>query len=156
MKPKDNYYWNTYKWCNGSYDSQTKYCTNSSFGVVDYNAVLDEEDDAAAVNWGGAWRMPTEDEMTELLNNCTWTWTTLNGVNGCQVTGPSGKSIFLPAAGFREYDGLNYAGSFAIYCSSSLGTDRPSGAHVLAFYSDNMSMGGNYRFCGYSVRPVCP
>ena len=85
----------------------TKYCTYSSYGTVDNKTALDPEDDAAHVNWGGSWRMPTNAEFEELLNtsNCTWTWTTLNGVSGYKVvskkSGYAGNWIFLPAAGCR-------------------------------------------------------
>ena len=85
-EPKDFYAWSTYKWCNGSYDTLTKYCTDSKYGTVDNKTVLDLEDDAAHVNWGGDWRMPTKAEQDELYNNCTWEWTTQNGVNGYKVT----------------------------------------------------------------------
>ena len=67
---------------------------------------------AAHVNWGGSWRMPTKEEQDELRNNCTWTWTSQNGVNGRLVTGPNGKSIFLPAAGVRGGACLHNAGSY--------------------------------------------
>ncbi|MDD6782411.1 MAG: hypothetical protein PUD89_05750, partial [Bacteroidales bacterium] len=63
---KSTYEWSTYKWCDGSYDTQTKYCTSSSYGTVDNKTVLDLADDAARANWGGAWRMPTDEEWTEL------------------------------------------------------------------------------------------
>jgi hypothetical protein len=98
--PKDAYDWSTYKWCNGGPSTQTKYCTNSSYGTVDNKTTLDLSDDAACANWGGSWRMPTRAEQDELRNNCTWTWTTQNGVNGYKVTGTNGNSIFLPAAGY--------------------------------------------------------
>ena len=98
---KSNYDTSTYKYCNGSYFSMTKYCTSSSFGTVDNKTTLEPGDDVAHVKWGGSWRMPTKAEQDELRNNCTWTWTTLNGVDGYRVTGPNGNSIFLPAAGFR-------------------------------------------------------
>ena len=102
-EPKKEYSWLNYKFelstdNNGPF---SKYVTNSSYGTVDNKTVLDPEEDAAHVNWGGSWRMPTEEEWTELRTNCTWTWTTQNGVNGRLVTGPNGKSIFLPAAGRR-------------------------------------------------------
>ncbi len=100
--PKTIYNWSTYKWCNGSYDTQTKYCTSSSYGTVDNKTVLDLADDAARANWGGAWRMPTDEEWTELRENCTWTWTNLNGKNGYEVKGANGNSIFLPAAGKKN------------------------------------------------------
>ena len=105
-QPKNTYDWSTYKWCNGSYDTQTKYCTKSSYGTVDNKTQLELSDDAARANWGGSWRMPTDAEMTELREQCTWTWTTQNGVYGYKVTskksGYTNKSIFLPAAGYRS------------------------------------------------------
>lgn len=94
---KSNYNWGTYKWCNGSEDTMTKYCTNSSCGTVDNKTVLDLEDDVAHVKWGGDWRMPTRAEWDELLNECTWTIIRQNGVCVYKVTGPNGNSIFLPA-----------------------------------------------------------
>ena len=155
-EPKDYYDWSTYKWCNGSYDTQTKYCTNSSYGTVDNKTVLDKEDDAAAVNWGGNWRMPTDAEMTELRNNCTWTWTTQNGVKGYQVTGPNGNSIFLPAAGCRRGSSLDDAGSYGVFWSSSLLSGNPHIACALYFNSDSVNWYRNGRRYGPSVRPVCP
>ena len=73
-KPKSTYDWSTYKYCNGDRYSMTKYCTNSEYGIVDNKTTLELSDDAAHVNWGGSWRMPTKAEQDE-LNNCTWTWT---------------------------------------------------------------------------------
>ena len=155
-EPKAYYDWSTYKWCNGSYDTQTKYCTNSSYGTVDNKTVLDEADDAAAVHWGGAWRMPTTEEQDELLQQCTWTWTTRNGVNGYKVTSKTnGNSIFLPAAGYRYGSSLNGAGSYGGFWSSSLSSDIPSNAYELFFYSDGVYRDNSGRYYGQSVRPVC-
>ena len=153
VEPKTTYDWSTYKWCNGSYDTQTKYCTTSYYGTVDRKTVLDKEDDAAVVNWGGAWRMPTYAEQEELRQQCTWTWTTKNAVRGYQVTGPNGKSIFLPAAGHRDDSSLYYAGSIGYYWSSSLSTDYPINAYELYFDSDYVGW-SNGRCTGQSVRPV--
>jgi hypothetical protein len=155
-QPKSTYNWSTYKWCYGSYDTQTKYCTSSSFGTVDNKTVLEPADDAATVNWGGSWRMPTKAEQDELRNNCTWTWTTQNGVNGYKVTSKSnGNSIFLPAAGYRDDSSLSNAGSTGYFWSSSLLTDYPYRAYGLSFYSVYVSRISNYRYYGQSVRPVC-
>ncbi|MCQ2144961.1 MAG: choice-of-anchor D domain-containing protein [Bacteroidales bacterium] len=151
----------TYKWCNGSYDSLTKYNTNSSYGTVDNKMVLDMEDDAARAALGGNWRMPTDAEWTELRENCTWTWT-INyngtGVAGRIVTsnktGYTDKSIFLPAAGFRHYDNLYYAGSYGAYWSSSLYTGGPYSAWDVFFYSDEVYGDLADRPHGPSVRPV--
>ena len=111
--------------------------------------------DAATANWGGDWRMPTEEEMRELLNNCTWTWTAPNGVNGYKVTGPNGNSVFLPAAGYRDGSSLDYAGSYGDYWSSTpYDYNNGSYAYSLYFLSGNQDMSGNYRYFGQSVRPV--
>lgn len=149
---KSKYTWGTYKWGN-SYDKLTKYCTQSSYwdnpDPMDKKTVLDPEDDAAHVNWGDSWRMPTDAEWTELRCNCSWDWTTQNGVKGRLVTGPNGNSIFLPATGGR-------GGSF---WSSSLDMDIPSNACLVAFNSSEYSVptdfrGVSERCAGCSVRPV--
>ena len=151
---KDNYSWSTYKWCRGSYDTQTKYCTDSSYGTVDNKTTLDPEDDVAHVKWGGTWRMPTLDEQKELLNKCTWNWTTQNGVNGYTVTGPNGNSIFLPAAGYRSGAGADGRGSYGVCWSSSLGSNRSNSAYYLSFYSGYHDWSYYSRCYGRSVRPV--
>ena len=152
--PKTTYDWSTYKWCNGSYDTMTKYCTDSDYGTVDNKTVLDPEDDAAAVNMGGSWRMPTIEEQEELIDECTWTWTTLNGINGYNVEGPNGNSIFLPAAGYRYGSDLYGAGSYGRYWSSSLNTDDSDYAYFLYFYSGYVGWDGSDRYYGRSVRGV--
>ena len=157
-EPKTTYSWATYKWCNGSNITLTKYNTKSSCGTVDNKTVLELADDAARVNWGGAWRMPTDDEWTELRENCTWTWTddyNGTGVKGRIVTSKTnGNSIFLPAAGFRGSDDLSRAGDYGYYWSSSLYTDHPNGAWDVGFYSDDVRRNDGSRFYGCSVRPV--
>ena len=157
VEPKETYNWSTYKWCNGSSKTLTKYNTDSSRGTVDNKTQLELSDDAARANLGGNWRMPTDAEMTELREQCTWTWTTQNGVNGYKVTSKSnGNSIFLPAAGYRSGSSLNYAGSYGDYWSSSLYTDYPSLAWYVNFGSGDVDRGNDYRYGGHSVRPVCP
>ena len=151
---KSNYDWSTYKWCSGSDDNMTKYCTDSDYGTVDNKTILDPEDDVAHVKWGGSWRMPTLDEQNELLNNCTWTWTTLNGVNGYKVTGPNGNSIFLPAAGYRYGTEANYRGIYGYSWSSSLNSIFSDCAYYLFFYSFSHFWGSDGRYRGQSVRPV--
>ena len=151
---KDNYDWSTYKWCNGSNDTQTKYCTSSSYGTVDNKTVLDPQDDVAHVKWGGTWRMPTLKEQAELLNNCTWTWTIQNGVKGYKVTGPNGNSIFLPAAGYRYGTDFIRRGSQGYYWSSSHDGSCSSYACYLYFNSGNCYRSDDSRFYGRSVRPV--
>ena len=151
---KSNYDWSTYKWCNGSYDTQTKYCTNSSYGTVDNKTTLDLEDDVAHIQWGGNWRMPTKAEQDELRTECSWSWTSVNGVNGYQVTGPNGNSIFLPAAGYRYGTGVLNRGSYGDYWSGTLYERSSDNACSLYFYSGLHDWYYSSRYYGRTVRPV--
>ena len=152
---KDCYDWSTYKWCNGSKGSITKYCTDSSYGTVDNKTVLEPQDDVAHVRWGGRWRMPTIEEQKELLDNCTCTWTTQNGVKGYKVTSKTnGNSIFLPAAGCHNGAGVNLEGVLGSYWSASLDGDSSGFAYCLDLSSDNCGMDSCGRSYGRSVRPV--
>ena len=111
--------------------------------------------DAATANWGGSWRMPTKAEMQELLDNCTWTWTTQEGVNGYKVTSKVNSNyIFLPAAGGRYGSSLILAGSIGYYWSSTPSDYDDYDAYYLYFDSSGHSMGYNTRGDGRSVRPV--
>ena len=154
IEEKEDYSWETYKWCNGSYDTMTKYCTNSNNGTVDNKTVLDPEDDVAHVKWGGDWRMPTKAEQDELRNNCTWAWATQNGVNGYKVTGPNGNSIFLPAAGYRYGTDVYDGGDYGRYWSGSLNSYYSFDAFNLYFYDYNFDWNLYNRSFGRSVRPV--
>ncbi len=161
--PKENYSWETYKWCNGTYNSQTKYNTKKNYGIIDNKTILDASDDAAHMNWGGAWRMPTRAEIEELINintnNCTWEWTSQNNENGYKVTslkdGYTDKSIFLPAAGERQGTRTVNTRSYGNYWSVSLLEGEP----YLAWYgcfTSNIYRSQSYRYYGFSVRPVLP
>lgn len=151
---KSFYDWSTYKWSKGSSFIMTKYCTDSHFGAVDDETVLNIDDDVANVIMGAEWRMPTQVEQSELRNNCTWIWTTQNGVSGKKVIGPNGNSIFFPAAGCIYDNILNYAGSEGYYWSSSLVESDPGAAFVIGFSSGYNDWDGNARYCGQSVRAV--
>jgi len=148
---KETYEWSTYTLTEDEGSTFTKYNT------TDGKTTLEPEDDAAAVNWGGAWRMPTDAEWTELRNNCVWNWTRNyngTGVKGRIVTSKiNGNSIFLPAAG--HYSTANYrAGEYGYYWSSSLSTDTPDRAWYVDFDLNSESRDYNYRYYGRSVRPV--
>lgn len=97
---KAQFNWENYKF--GTQYALTKYCSDSYYGNVDNLNTLEAEDDAATANWGDGWRMPTQQEMQELIDNCTWTWTNQNGVYGYKVTGRNKNSIFLPEEGGRD------------------------------------------------------
>ena len=157
VEPKETYNWSTYKYCNGTNKTLTKYCGHSSYGnngFTDGKTILDLEDDAATVNWGGAWRMPTDAELTELREKCKWTWTSQNDVNGYKVVGPNGNSIFLPAAGYKDGESLLITRSFGNYWSSSFYPDYSDLAYSVYFYSDVVVRYGSNRDHGRSVRPV--
>ena len=157
-KPKSVYDWDTYKWCKGDdYHQLTKYCNLSNYGdngFVDNKTELDTGDDAAYVNWGSKWRMPTKAQMEELLAECDWQWTTSNGVNGYLVKSKKNSaSLFLPAAGYRV-SGLFDAGYNGAYWSQTLYTNNPSGAYYLGFDFDYLDSDWCSRSDGQSVRAV--
>ncbi len=163
IEEKSVYDWNNYKYCNGSSDSMTKYCTDFNYGYngfADYKTTLDLEDDVAHINWGGNWRMPTDAEWAELMNNCIWIWTIRNGTKGFEVksqkAGYEDKSIFIPAAGYRVNDYFVGAGFDGYYWYSSLCESYSDDAWYMYFSSSFYQRYGNDRYYGRSVRPVCP
>ena len=154
-EPKYNYGWSTYKWCNGTENTFTKYNTNSSYGTVDNKTLLEQSDDAARANLGGKWRMPTSAEFDELYKNCLWTWTTQGGKNGYKVTSnKNGNSIFLPVAGMRWGTSKEYMDNEGYYWSSSLGTNNPHSAQSLRLSNGYYYLMNYARKYGISVRPV--
>ena len=148
--PKAMYDWSTYFDTNDDGSTFIKY--NNKGGKT----TLDLEDDAAHVNWGGSWRMAAKAEWDELKTNCTWTWTTRNGVNGYLVTSKkNSNSIFLPASGFRYDSSLDVVGSIGYFWSSSLYENDSSDACYLYFGPGGVGWHSYYRYGGHSVRPVC-
>lgn len=144
----------------------TKYCNDETLGTLDHKLVLELEDDVAHKRWGGNWRMPTKEEIDELIKKCSWKWTTQNGIYGYIVTGTTGQSIFLPAAGeyTRFSEPNNCAEEYGFYWSSTVCHIIPSFAYYLGFFSRNRFCDANLgraniyceRSYGRSVRPVCP
>lgn len=140
--PKSEYTVQNYKWCNGNiYTTLTKYNMRYEYGTVDSKGELDSEDDAAYVNWGPSWRMPSIAQQRELLFECSWEWTTLNGVNGRLGTGPNGNTIFLPAAGFCNGNMNESSGRLGVYWSCSPDVIMPYSANVLHFDSGGFDSG---------------
>lgn len=152
---KENYGWSTYKWCDGNSDTMTKYCTSSRNGTIDGKITIEPQDDVAHAKWGDSWRMPTAEEQRELLNECTWELTELNGINGCTVTGPNGNCIFLPTAGCRKSTEIDGCGSLGGYWSSTLGREDCYEACFLGFYDGEQDSVDDSRYYGLNVRPVC-
>ena len=141
----------------------TKYNTDESYGTVDNKTVLESMDDAASVALGGKWRMPTNEEWEELCNtdNCSWTWTTIDGVDGYKVqskkSGYTNNWIFLPAAGYRSNIDLNNVRYSGYYWSSSRYTSYmgfTDDAYNLEFNSSGVHRYNKSRYYGHSIRPV--
>ena len=161
---KTTYNWSTYFDTNDGGSTFTKYNNNGG------KTVLDPEDDAARVNWGGSWRMPTKAEWQELLSNCTWTSTKQNGINGYKVTskkaGYTDKFIFLPETVKPYIFAISGIGGFGgCYWSSSLYEGSSDGAWFLGFDSGSHYLDYRYGYLSYadlyfyrsngqSVRPV--
>ena len=142
---KSTYSWSTYTHCDGS--SST--CHNLGSDIAD------TQYDVAHVNWGGSWVMPSRGQQDELRNNCTYEWTTVNGVKGGKFTSKTnGGSIFLPAAGGRDDSGLGNAGSYGYYWSSTQYPSVADRAYYLYFNSGGAYAGSNGRGYGFTVRSV--
>lgn len=145
-REKGSYDWDNYAY----FDSYT------GFSISIGSDIAGTPYDVAHVQWGGLWVMPSHDRQVELMEHCTREGTTVNGVNGTLVTGPSGGQIFLPAAGFFWLDYLYAAGNYCFCRSSTQEPEYPNYAYSLYFYTYGGNWGSNYRGEGQSVRAVCP
>jgi len=154
----NGYNWSSYKYCNGSYNTLTKYCTKSNYGNMDSDTILFAVDDVAHYKWGGNWRMPTRAEFKALLDSCECESITQNGVKGLKVTSrkDSSQSIFLPAAGCRSGTSLYNVDFYGLYWSGTLDAADPYRGWDLCFGSGGRNMHRSDRYYGQSVRPVCP
>lgn len=138
--PKDSYHWSNYKYCYGTKNSLTKYCTDSSYGengFTDFKTILEPSDDAARANLGVEWRIPTHNEWYELIQNTTKTLTSQNGVSGYRYTSANGESLFIPWT-----DGY--------WANDLYSMNMPS----YAWYFDCSDISGCHRSLGCCVRPV--
>lgn len=157
IAPKESYVWSNYKY--GGSRALSKYCLNSNYGTVDGLSTLLPEDDAASVNMGGKWRIPTKAEWQELIDNCTLTLDTINGKRGYRYTASNGKSIFIPKAGNvwgetrQNYDAVHY-------WTANLREDYNQNAYLLMNYfygeeiRDTPFINNHDRCIGFSVRGV--
>lgn len=152
---KEYYSWKTYAWSKGDSQFLTKYSS------IDKRTKLASADDAATANLGGDWRMPTAEEFDELVNpdNCTWEWTSQDGVNGYKVTSKkTGNAIFLPITGFRYYADTQFRAISGVYWTSSLYTVNPNKAWCLEFNFSKVNVHygdlSSNRFSGRCIRAV--
>lgn len=156
---KSNYINATYKW--GDLHNLSKYCNNENYGIVDNLSVIKQEDDAASVQWGSGWRIPTIDEFNELLNNCTWEWTSdYNGTSASgfigtsKISGYTDKSIFLPAGGCMLNEEIQNVGEFGIYWLSQNSSEYPTEGWGFLIKSSQPALNYWTRYEGNMIRPV--
>lgn len=112
--------------------------------------------DVVAVNWGGNWRMPTADEMRELVWECQWEWTREDGKPGYKVTGPNGNTLFFPAIGYRSGPNVvhdNDAGYF--WTGTPADDELLAYANCLFLIKNNFGVDAGHRYRGFNIRPVC-
>ncbi len=154
IEEKDNYGWSTYSHCDGGM------ATIHDLGIDISGTIYD----AARMNWGGSWRMPTHAEAQELVDNCTWRWTTVNGVTGREGTGPNGNTIFLPATGYRAGNSTYSDGIYGSYWTAThVGSLNADGSYSLGaancYYLSVSRMktyvDAYYQNEGYNIRAVC-
>lgn len=133
-------------------ESNYRYYVNDQYQSIGTN-ICGTKYDAARVLWGEGWRMPSLEEINELTSQCTWTWTTTDGVNGYRVTGPSGASIFLPAAGYNTGTEPTGVGQKGFYWCGTQSAKLLSAAHNINFtgYTGQWTASRAY---GFSIRPV--
>ena len=147
---KDAYGWETYELCHGSYNSIFKYTED------DRKSILEPHDDVANSELGGEWRIPTKEDMEELVEECEWKWSNQNGRLGWKVIGPNNNYIFLPASGAASSYKIAGVGELGRYWTSTRGEDIYS-AYNLRFKDGRETIGvvDDTRFYGRSVRAVC-
>ena len=145
---KKAFTWDDYKWKWNNTKINIKYTTTDK--------ALEVEDDAAHVNMGGDWHMPTPTQIQELFDNTTSEWTTQDGVNGrlFKSKKDDSKSIFIPAAGCASSGSLGSSGSSGVVWSSTLYTGYVYCGRYLSFVSGNVSLYYSSRYYGFSVRGV--
>lgn len=174
---KTNFTKKSYKWFPNSddyYPYPTKYTYGDNKDEADYRTVLELSDDAANMNWGGNWRMPTPEEIEELINNCTWTWGSQKAVydtkEGKQVFSSygykvkskiNGKSIFIPASGYSVDGDVHGIREDVIIWSCAkpreygrYTSEEQHYAYSLSSLVDSIRLAGATRYCGIAVRPV--
>ena len=159
-EPKSDYSWETYKWCEGTGTTLTKYCTDEAYGQVDSLRTLDMEDDVAYVMWGPDWRMPTDDELYELRSDAGLVTldfdASVNGVGGVRLTSKAnGNSIFLPYAGYKVGSDVVGKGFYATIRNSFLRDGDPPQMSGFRWWRHNSSLTFDGTRCyGTSIRPV--
>lgn len=149
IEEKSDYCWGNYEYYLGDLDGDMRVeCVDLG---SDISGTLY---DVAHVKWCDGWRIPSKLEIEELFNRCKWEWSLVNGIYGQKVIGPNGNSIFLPAAGYRDEDGLKSYGSFCYYWSSSRDEISVGSAYYFYYGRTQSNIVATDRKCGQAIRPV--
>lgn len=149
---KSDYNWENYRF--GAKSKLTRYNVNAETGTVDDRTSLMGKDDAAYVMWGSNWRMPTQKQYQELIDNCTLEDTIVNGVDGFKIKGPSGNWVFFPATGYYTSEGHKSETRFLSW-TRSLNTEDCNNAYQANASSVQIYMNGDgSRAAARVVRPV--
>jgi hypothetical protein len=156
ISPKNEYDIKNYKWSNGKYDGITKYCANVDFGIIDNQRDLDLADDVVHIKWGGKWRIPTKEELIELIEKCIWKWIIINGICGYEIMSKkTGHSIFIPAAGYKSKTTTHSANTTLECWSQSVDLQVADSACCLGCDANTIDFCIEDRSVGLSIRPVC-
>lgn len=155
IEEKEKYYFYNY--------AHSQVSDYDTYVHTDLGDISGSQYDVASKRWGATWRMPSREEMEELVNKCEWKWISFKGVRGCKVVGPNGNSIFIPASGFKDDNNGGHKGTDCVFIMSStpskwMGSDGY--VYVLFVDSDGcdpMVVGGTnlgYKASGHCVRAV--
>ena len=155
LETKETYRESNYKW----FDSEgnlTKYNIDSSIGTVDNKTQLEPEDDVANLMWSNGWRIPTDEEQTELLQHCNWELVTQNDVKGYKVSSTVNDNyIFLPMVGYKAFESLDSYNTHGYYQSSVIiQTEKSKMFNGLSLSTNNKEFTGLFRWYGSVIRPV--
>ena len=140
----------------GETEAKTTYdsSTSTTYKVEMSDISGDEQYDAATALWGGSWRLPTQEEIEELMEECTWSWLMIDSIFGYYITADNGNSIFLPAGGGMSDESIHYRRSRGYYWSSTPDADDKGNAMFLRFYNTEQYIRSDYRYTGRSIRAV--
>lgn len=144
---KSDYTWDTYKY--GWY-----YPGDFSHLVDIGNDIAGTSYDVATAKWGEPWRMPSLEQIEELVENCVVEYTTQSGISGKKFIGENGGAIFMPFAGYREKKGHFQYGTWGFYWSSTQDSENPANAMWLSVTKSMEYSSSATRYEGHSVRPV--
>ena len=153
--------WENYALCNGTYNSLTKYNTESRLGIIDNKTEIELEDDAANKKWGGNWQIPSLAQFLELMEECTWKWSSFEGKNGYIIKSKVNNAFIFLLANGRGHTSEGGPNEYGDYWTSTTGSmvGDPNSCSSYAYpYLFGKTRTRNpvwaYRCHGYEIRPI--